>query len=85
MDNRTLPITGTTATTPARAHNCAADRLLVSQAIAELRRIGYDSLCRKAAAEAEAARQVALDDGANQDSIIHGGGDTTNGRQQHTG
>jgi len=32
------------------------------------------------AAQAEAARLVALDDGANQDSTVHGEGDTTNGR-----
>ncbi len=36
-------------------------------------------------AKADDARQVALDDGVNQDSIIQGEGDTTNGRQQHTG
>jgi len=81
MDNRTPPLTGTTAPTPARpTQNRDAGRVRVARAISHLLRIGYDSLCRKAAAEAEAARQVALDDGVNQDSTVHGEGDTTNGR-----
>jgi len=58
MDNRTPPITETTATTPARpTQNRDAGRARVARAISHLLRIGYDALSPE-----EAARMAAEGD-----------------------